>query len=89
MPSSIGFSSWLAEEFDSTAKIKFNEVLQELKEKSIKEVRNFLQEKNMIKAGSIAPNNVLRKMYEDIYLTGNIENKNSENTCFVGIPNLT
>ena len=32
----------------------------------------------MIKAGSIAPNNVLRKMYEDIYLTGNIENKNSD-----------
>ena len=33
----------------------------------------------MIKAGSIAPNNVLRKMYEDMYLTGNIENKKSKN----------
>ena len=63
---------------NKTRKIIKGEV-QKLKEKSIKEVRSFLQERNMIKAGSIAPNNVLRKMYEDMYLTGNIENKSSEN----------
>lgn len=64
---------------DNKTRKKIKSEVQDLKQKSIKEVRTFLQEKNMIKAGSIAPNNVLRKMYEDMYLTGNIENKNSEN----------
>ena len=64
---------------DNKTRKKIKSEIQDLKQKSIKEVRTFLQEKNMIKAGSIAPNNVLRKMYEDMYLTGNIENKNSEN----------
>ena len=64
---------------DNKTRKKIKNEIQDLKQKSIKEVRTFLQEKNMIKAGSIAPNNVLRKMYEDMYLTGNIENKNSEN----------
>ena len=58
---------------------KIKNEIQELKQKSIKEVRQYLQEKNIIKTGSIAPNNVLRKMYEEMYLAGNIENKNSEN----------
>lgn len=64
---------------DNKTRKKIKSEVQELKQKSIKEIRTFLQERNMIKAGSIAPNNVLRKMYEDMYLTGNIENKNSEN----------
>lgn len=64
---------------DNKTRKKIKSEVQDLKQKSIKEVRTFLQKKNMIKAGSIAPNNVLRKMYEDMYLTGNIENKNSDN----------
>jgi hypothetical protein len=64
---------------DNKTRKKIKSEVQDLKQKSIKEVRTFLQERNMIKAGSIAPNNVLRKMYEDMYLTGNIENKNSDN----------
>lgn len=53
--------------------------IQTIKQKSIKEIRAYLQEKNIIKAGSMAPNNVLRKMYEDLFLSGNVENINSEN----------
>lgn len=53
--------------------------MQTIKQKSIKEIRAYLQEKNIIKAGSMAPNNVLRKMYEDLFLSGNVENINSEN----------
>jgi hypothetical protein len=64
---------------DNKTRKKIKTEVQDLKQKSIKEVRAFLQERNMIKAGSIAPNNVLRKMYEDMYLTGNIENKNTDN----------
>lgn len=64
---------------DNKTRKKIKSEVQDLKQKSIKEVRTFLQERNIIKAGSIAPNNVLRKMYEDMYLTGNIENKNSDN----------
>ena len=64
---------------DNKTRKKIKNEVQELKQKTIKEIRSFLQEKNMIKAGSIAPNNVLRKMYEDMYLTGNIENKNTDN----------
>ena len=64
---------------DNKTRKKIKNEIQDLKQQSIKEVRKFLQERNMIKAGSIAPNNVLRKMYEDMYLSGNIENKNSDN----------
>lgn len=64
---------------DNKTRKKVKTEIQDLKQKSIKEVRQYLQERNMIKAGSIAPNNVLRKMYEDMYLAGGVENKNQEN----------
>ena len=64
---------------DNKTRKKVKSEIQDLKQKSIKEVRQYLQERNIIKAGSIAPNNVLRKMYEDMYLAGGVENKNQEN----------
>ena len=62
---------------DTQKKIK-QEVTQ-LKQKSIQEVKNFLREKNLIKLGSQAPNDVLRKLYEDSVLAGEITNTNNDN----------
>ena len=50
-----------------------------LKQKSIIEVKNYLRSKNLIKAGSVAPNDVLRQMYEQSILAGEITNKNKDN----------
>lgn len=50
-----------------------------LKQKSILEVKNYLRSKNLIKAGSNAPNDVLRQMYEQAILAGEISNKNKDN----------
>ena len=62
---------------DTQKKIK-QEVAQ-LKQQSIQEVKNFLREKNLIKLGSQAPNDVLRKLYEDSVLAGEITNTNNDN----------
>lgn len=45
-----------------------------LKRKSIHDIKKYLIEKNLLKVGSAAPNDVLRKMYEDAILTGEVEN---------------
>ena len=48
-----------------------------LKQKSIQDIKNHLRSKNLIKVGSDAPNDVLRKMYEDSILLGELENNNN------------
>jgi hypothetical protein len=53
-----------------------------LKNKSIQEIKNYLREKNLIKAGSDAPNDVLRKLYEDSVLSGELNNSNTNNMMF-------
>lgn len=47
-----------------------------LKQTSIKEIKDYLRSQNLLKVGSIAPNDVLRKMYEQSILTGEVTNKN-------------
>ena len=50
----------------------------DLKRKTINDVKSYLREHNLIKIGSNAPNDVLRKMYESAMLAGEITNSNTE-----------
>jgi hypothetical protein len=50
----------------------------DLKKKSINDVKNYLRDHNLIKIGSNAPNDVIRKLYESAILAGDITNSNTE-----------
>jgi hypothetical protein len=50
----------------------------ELKKQSITDIKEYLREHNLIKVGSNAPNDVLRKMYENSMLAGELTNINKE-----------
>jgi hypothetical protein len=47
--------------------------------KSMATIKHYLRKHNLIKAGTAAPEKVLRKIYEDSFLAGDIYNKNAEN----------
>ncbi len=50
-----------------------------LREKPLREIKQYLKKHNLIKTGSSAPESVLRKLYEDSFLSGDIHNKNTDN----------
>ena len=50
----------------------------ELKKKSIHDIKKYLLSHNLMKIGSNAPNDVLRKIYESSMLSGEIVNHNDE-----------
>ena len=50
----------------------------ELKKTSIPDIKKYLKQHGMIKVGSTAPNDVLRKMYESSILAGDISNINRD-----------
>ena len=50
-----------------------------LRTKCLAEIKQYLRKHNLIKVGSDAPEDILRKIYEDSFLAGNIYNKNPEN----------
>ena len=49
-----------------------------LHSKCILEVKRYLRKHNLIKAGTSAPENVLRKLYHDSFLAGDVYNKNPD-----------
>lgn len=49
-----------------------------LKKKSIPDIKKYLRDHNIIKIGSNAPNDVIRKMYESAMLAGEITNTNKD-----------
>jgi hypothetical protein len=54
----------------------------ELKRKPINDINLYLRDHNLIKIGSTAPNDVIRKLYESAMLAGEITNSNSENLLY-------
>lgn len=51
----------------------------DLKKNNIPDIKKYLKEHNLLKSGSEAPNDVLRQLYEQTKLTGEINNSNSNN----------
>ena len=49
-----------------------------LKNKGILDIKNYLRSKNLLKAGADAPADVLRQLYEQSILTGQVENKSKD-----------
>jgi Trm5-related predicted tRNA methylase len=49
-----------------------------LKQKTIGEIRKYLYDHHLLKIGSNAPPDVLRRMYEDAILTGDVKNTNKD-----------
>jgi len=50
-----------------------------LKKKSLPDVKEYLRQHNLIKIGTAAPEKVLRQIYENAYLSGDVFNKNPDN----------
>ena len=57
-------------------KIKHEQSL--LRQKPMQEIKEYLRTKNLIKSGTLAPNDVLREMYEKAILSGDIHNKSKD-----------
>ena len=50
-----------------------------LKQKKLSEIKSYLRENNLLKAGSDAPPDVLRQLYEQSILSGEVKNISAEN----------
>ena len=50
-----------------------------LRKKCLSEIKQYLRKHNLIKIGTSAPESVLRRLYEDSFLSGNVYNKNATN----------
>ena len=63
---------------DTNTRVKILNAHKELKKTEMNIIKKYLNDKNMIMCGSNAPNEVLRKMYEMLILTGEIQNNNKD-----------
>ena len=58
--------------------VKIEKEIKTLQTHSMETIREYLLKRGLYKIGSSAPDDVLRKIYEESYTTGDVENKNSE-----------
>ena len=58
--------------------LKIEKEIKTLHTHSMETIREYLLKRGLYKIGSTAPDDVLRKIYEDSYTAGDIENNNSE-----------
>ena len=63
---------------DKQTRKKVMDVQQELKKTSMTDVRKYLRQHGITKIGSVAPDNILRKIFETSMLTGEITNTNKD-----------
>lgn len=63
---------------DKGTRKKIINAQKDLKRKNINDIKVYLKEHNLIKIGSNAPNDVIRKLYETAMLAGEITNNNSD-----------
>ena len=57
---------------------KIQEAKKQLKKTETSEIKKYLKSHGLLKVGSVAPNNVLREMYESAMMGGDIHNNNGQ-----------
>lgn len=63
---------------DNKTRKRAHDEYKEICKRPIKEVKDYLREHELLKVGSPAPTDVLRAMYENSVLAGDVHNKNSD-----------
>ena len=63
---------------DASGYKKIKKGIEKLEKEPLSVVCKYLADRNLYKAGSAAPEDILRETYKNAYLTGNIENRDAE-----------